>query len=504
MKEVSMKKNMKKIYTLVTLVVLMTLLTNITAFACIKTPTLKVTVNKNTVKYNVTPYLSKGEVMIPLEETAEAIGAEVEWDKKDKTAWIHLDMTHVELIAGKSEFYIHRDADFSGIPQTVKLNTPIKYSKGSLMVPGKTVFECIGMTVSWDSKKKMLSITGEIDKSKDIKYTEIVKDDISKMKSVSSWSKRNYSKAGIHSMRYKGTMYVIASAGKKPTGGYSVGISKISYESSMKAFVSAYMKAPTPDMMVTQVETYPHILIKIEGQKKLSHINGEVQEVTDTLLPSVVNYEEITYDNIINNNKLSNWYTENNQKQGISYIRDGEYIYALIAAGERPTGGYTLSIDNIFYSAADTVIISAKVAPPGDNVRVIMMITYPSMLIRIKSETIKTIIGDVNDTKITWVTLDINKVKTMELYDLNQVKLRDITGTEKDEIMQSFNNSTIDSNPYIKMIAGKILKVTTTDGYLMTFSSYGSDKNVIASLEKDGVAKAYHLFAPGIAKYIHK
>jgi hypothetical protein len=495
---------MKKIYTLITLVVLMTMLTNITAFACIKTPTIKVTVNKNTVKYDITPYLSKGEVMIPLEETAEAIGAEFEYSKKDKTAWIHLDMTHVELTVGKSEFYIHRDADFSGIPQTVKLNTPIKYSKGSVMVPGKTVFESIGMTVSWDSKKKVLSITGEADRLKDIKYTEIAKDDISKMKSVNSWYNRNHTKAGVHSIRYKGTMYVIASAGKKPTGGYSVGISKISFESSTKAFVSAYVKAPTPDMMVTQVETYPHILIKIEGQKKLSRISGEVQEVIGNPLPSVVNYEEITYDNIINNSKLSNWYTENNQKQGISYIRDGEYIYALIAAGERPTGGYTLSIDNIFYSAADTVIISAKIAPPGDNVRVIMMITYPNMLIRIKSDTIKTIIGDVNDTKITWVSLDITTVKAMELYDLNQVKLRDIAASERDEIMQSFNNSTIDFNPYIKMIAGKILKVTTTDGYLMTFSSYGSDKNVIASLEKDGVAKSYHLLAPGIAKYIYK
>jgi hypothetical protein len=125
------------------------------------------------------------------------------------------------------------------------------------------------------------------------------------------------------------------------------------------------------------------------------------------------------------------------------------------------------------------------------------------MLIRIKSDTLKTIIGDIYDTKITWVTLDISTVKSMELYDLNQVKLRDIIGTEKDEIMQSFNTSTVDPNPYIKMIAGKILKVTTTDGYQMTFSSYGSTSNVIASLEKDGVAKAYHLLAPGIAKYIY-
>jgi hypothetical protein len=493
----------KKIYTLVILVVLMTLFTNMTAFACSKTPKIKVTVNKNTVRYDVSPYLSKGEVMVPVEETAEAFGADVDWDKKNRTVWIHLDMIHVELIVGKSEFYIHRDADFSGIPQTIKLNTPIKYSRGSILVPAKTVFESIGMTVTWDSKRSELSITGDVTGNKEIKYTEITKDAIEKMRSLSAWYNRNYTKAGIHSMRYNGVMYVIASAGKKPTGGYTVGINNVTYETSSKALVDAYVKSPSPDMMVTQVETYPHILIKIEGQKKLRRVGGEVKENTPAPIPTVVNYEEITYDNIVNNSKLANWYTENNQKQGISYIRDEEYIYALIAAGERPSGGYTVSIDNIFYSSLDTVIISAKVTPPGDNVRVIMMITYPNKLIRIKSDTLKTIVGEVNDTKITWVTLDINTVKSMELYDLNQVKLRDIIGTEKDEIMQSFNMATIDPNPYIKMIAGKILKVTTTDGYLMTFSSYGSTTNVIASLEKAGVSKAYHLLAPGIAKYIY-
>lgn len=493
----------KKIYTLVVLVMLMTLFTNLTAFACSKTPKIKVTVNNTTVRYDVSPYLSKGEVMVPVEETAEAIGAKVDLDKKNRTVWIHFDMTHVELISGKSEYYIHRDADFSGIPQTVKLNTPIRYSRGSVLVPAKAVFESIGMTVSWDSKKSELSITGDVTGNKEIKYTEITKDAITKMRVLTAWYNKNYTKAGIHSMRYNGVMYVIASAGKKPTGGYTVGINKVTFASTTKALVDAYVNAPSPDMMVTQVETYPHILLKIEGQKKLRRVSGEVKDNTPNPVPSVVNYEEITYDNIINNSKLANWYTENNQKQGISYIRDGEYIYALIAAGERPTGGYTVSIDNIFYSAADTVILSAKVAPPGDNVRVIMMITYPNMLIRIKSDTLKAIIGDIYDTKITWVTLDISTVKSMELYDLNQVKLRDIIGTEKDEIMQSFNNSTVDPNPYIKMIAGKILKVTTTDGYRMTFSSYGSTTNVIASLEKDGVAKAYHLLAPGIAKYIY-
>ena len=374
---------MKKIYTLAVVIVLIALFANTTAFACSPSSKVKITINKKTVRYDASPYLSKGEVMIPVEETAEALGAEFEWDKKNNTAWLHFNMSHAKLIVGKSEFYIHRDADFSGIPETVKLNTSIKYSRGNVYVPGNTVLESLGMSVAWDSKKKVLSISNE-SSSDSITYTELSVDDISNIKEVQSWYNKNYTKAGIHSMRYKGWMYVLASA------------------------------------------------------------------------------------------------------------------------GERPTGGYTLSIDNLFYSSADTVIMNAKVTPPGDNVRVIMMITYPSILIRIKSDTLTTIIGEVSDTKINEVTLAQGNVKAMELYDLNGVKQKDITGSEKDEIINSFNQAVIDPNPYIEMITGKLLKVTTTDGYLITFSSYGSETNLIASLQKDGNTKTYHLTTPGIAKYIYK
>ena len=497
-------KNKKKIYTLIILVILMSLFTNMTAFAHSTKHKIKVTVNNKTVKYEVSPYLTKGEVMIPLEETAKALGAKVEWDKRNATSWIHLDQLHAELIVGKSEMYIHRDADFSGIPQTVKLNTAIKSSHGSVMVPGKAVFESIGWKVSWDNKKRELSITAEKNNNKNIKYTEIGMESISKIRVVNSWYDKNYKKAGIHSIRNNGTMYVIVSAGKKPTGGYSVGINSIAYESATKAFVDGYVKAPSPDTMVTQVETYPHILVKIEGQKKLRSVRGKVSESTSNPLPTVVSYEEITYDSILNNSGLANWYTKYNQQQGIHYMRDGEYLYALIAAGERSTGGYTVNIEDIYYSSADTVVLRAKVTPPGANDPVIMMITYPNMLIRIKSASLKAILGDIYETGITGVTLDKSTVKTMELYDLNQVKIRDLLDKEKDEVIQAFHRSTIDPNPHIEMITGKLLKVTTTDGYIMTFTSYGSDKNVIAGIQKDSVTKSYHLHAPGIAKYIYK
>jgi hypothetical protein len=374
---------MKKIYSFVIMIIVMAMLVNATAFAGSSAAKIKVMVNEKEVKYGVKPYLEKGEVILPLRKTAEALGAKVEWDGKNKTAWVHLDMMHIEVPVGKSEFYIHRDADFSGIPQTVKLNTPIKKVKGSVVVPGKIFFENIGATVTWDSKK---------------------------------------------------------------------GIFEISYNN----------------------------------------------------LPTDVAYEEITVDNITGNSTLMKWYNENNQKPGISYIKDGEYIYALIGGGERPTGGYTISIDSIYFSSEDTVTINAKVTPPGDNVRVIMVITYPSMLIRMKADKIKSVVGEVVDAKTTgkekWVTMDLNTVTKMELFNLDQVKLRDITGSEKDEIMKSFNEATLNQNPYIEMIAGNILKVTINDGTVLTFTSYGSETNVIVNFEKDGEVRTFHLVAPVIAK----
>ncbi|MDF2542936.1 MAG: hypothetical protein K0S47_2654 [Herbinix sp.] len=495
----------KKSYSFVIIVVMITLLINATtAFAGSTSSKIKVYANKKIVKLEVDPYLKNGEVMVPLKQTAEALGAKYEWDKTNDTAWVHLDMMHAEVPVGKSEVYIHRDADFSGIPQTVSLKTSVKLIKSNVFVPGKTFFESMGMSVSWDSKKCVLSLKYDSTATKDISYTELKKDDILNKKDVYSWYKKNYKKEGISYIKEDGVMYVLVGAGKKPTGGYSVGISRIFSESSKKAYVIAYSKKPSPDMMVTQIETYPHMLIKLEGNKTITSVKGEVQEIIVDTLPAEVAYEEIVVDTIQNNSKLMKWYNENNQKKGVSYIRDGEYIYALVGAGERPTGGYTLRIEEVFYSSFDTVSINASVTPPGDNVRVIMMITYPSTLIRIKSNTIKTVVGDITDVKTPstekWVTLDQYNISKIELFNLDQVKVRDITGNEKDDILKSFNEATIDQNAYIEMIAGNIMKVTLNDGSFITFTSYGSQTNVIASYTKCDKTESLHLVAPVIAK----
>lgn len=505
---------MKKIKALIVLVIIMTIFTSMPVSAAGKrtphnkvtgkTPKITVTVNNKKVKYDVSPYLLKDEVMIPLKQTAEALGEKVTWNKNTKTAWLSIDMMKLELVVGKSELYIYRDADFTGKPETVKLQAPIKRVRGSVCVPGKIVFESIGAKVSWDSKKKALAITRNNTQGKDITYTEITKEAISKNKTVLNWYNANYKKAGVSFKKSNNTIYVLIAAGKKPTGGYTMGVDKITYEASKKAFVLAYVKAPSSDMMVTQAETYPHILIKLDG-KSIKNVSGEVKEIKAGSLPTDIAYDEITVDSIKNSSALMKWYDSNNQKMGIHYMREGKYIYALIAGGERPTGGFGISIDKIYYSTSEIVSINATVTPPGDNVRVMMVITYPSKLIRIQSDTIKYIIGEVknaDNSKEKWPLIDAAKVSKIELLTLDQVKLRDITCKEKEAILQAFNEATIDPNFYIEMITGNILRVITTDGYTITFTSYGSETNVIANIAWNTDVRTFHLVAPAIAKLL--
>ncbi|WP_455715798.1 hypothetical protein, partial [Anaerosporobacter sp.] len=76
------------------------------------------------------------------------------------------------------------------------------------------------------------------------------------------------------------------------------------------------------------------------------------------------------------------------------------------------------------------------------------------------------------------------------------------TGTDKENIINSFNEATIDPNMYIEMITGNMLKVTMNEGYVLTFTSYGSKSNVIVKFEKDDDLRTFHIVAPDIAKIL--
>lgn len=515
MKEQKTKKRgnvMKKILSFALMVIMITIFTGTTVYA--KNTVPKIFVNNKELKLDAKPYTKGKEIMVPVRKTVEALGAKVEYDNKSKIVRINMDDARIELPVGKKEFYVYKEPDRSK-RQTFKLTVEIKRdSKGVTFVAGSKFFECLGIKFTWDSKKKVINITKpeKIDLTKDIPYTVITRDNIKDLKDVAKWYDDNYKKSGIRFKKHADVVYVLISAGKKPTGGYSVGIDKISYKTEKKAYVNAYVQKPAADMMVIQVETYPHMLIKITGNKQLNKVEGKIEEkkVDNTPAPSPspvkVKYEEITFDHIKYNETLVKWFDDNYKKEGINHIKVGNYIYILIGAGEKLTGGYNINIDDVYMSSVDTLTIKAKVVPPASGSSVIMAITYPFKFIRVESGTIKNVVGEVFDSsKVVydkWIVLEDAKIGRMELLDQDLILIRDITGTELKDIVKAFNEASVDDSFYIMMITGRVLKVTTTDGYVLTFTSYGSDSNVVVTIEKGQEIRSYHIVAPLIAKLL--
>lgn len=64
----------------------------------------------------------------------------------------------MEIPIDKTEFYIHRDADFSGIPQTVKLNAPIRIIDGRTFLPALILTDSLGLLANWDEDVKNLDV----------------------------------------------------------------------------------------------------------------------------------------------------------------------------------------------------------------------------------------------------------------------------------------------------------------------------------------------------------
>lgn len=374
---------MKKI-TLIIFLVISMMLSGIVAYA---ESDIKVQANGKLLSFDVSPYLKDGEVYLPIRQLSEEYGAKVEWDGEKKTAWVNKDMIHVEIPIGKEEVAIHHDADFSGIPQIIKLKIPTTIQKGRTMLPAKIIADFLGVNYSWDNKKGMLFVT----------------------------------------------------------------------------------------------------------QKEQS-------------LP----YKEISFDEVSADKDLKAWHDENYQVKGIHYTRINNALYALVCAGQEPTGGYSITIDSVYLSAPYTATVNARVSPPGDNVKVIMMITYPTSVIKIDSDTVKHVEGTVTDAnngseKDVWVTMDATTVKAMELYSIDQKKIRSVSGPEMETVMKSFNESVIDQNPYIEMIAGNNLKIYLNDGKTINIISYGSKTNVVATFfYSDGNSKTYHLEASQIAQLLLK
>lgn len=132
----------------------------------------------------------------------------------------------------------------------------------------------------------------------------------------------------------------------------------------------------------------------------------KIEALSDISIERPIDFEVLDYQEIMDNELLKDFYKSNYMTKGIYSLVDGEWMYVLVAAGEKPTGGYGLTIDSITEVTKGTAYIHATLISPEEGSMVIQALTYPTVIVKFNK-------GDITD--ILWdFTGDVSEPETDE------------------------------------------------------------------------------------------
>lgn len=385
-------KNIIKLLTVIALIV-----STVITFNVFADNEIKVQVEGKNVVFDTMPVMENDRVLVPIRSIFEMIGGKVTWDENSNKAIIENDTMTIELPVGQQTALIYKKYDFTGLPQEVKLEVPAKIINDRTYVPIRFVSESLGMEVNWDNSTSTINIVKPSDLitvERPVSFTNV---DITEMsnKEIKTWLDQNSQNRGVYYKTVEDTTYILACAGEKTTGGYSVAINEITMVAPGSLFVSASVNGPAPDAMVTQAITYPFLLVKI-NETDITKIDCDVSDLKD---------------------------------------------------------GTT--------SGAEA-------------------------------------------TKKNDLPIKTSDVIAIELFNLANEKVKSYTQEEIEQLVACYNESEISDMLYPMMITGNKMVITLNDGSQISFISYGSETNIVASINLQGKNTSYHLICLEIAKLLIK
>lgn len=128
--------------------------------------------------------------------------------------------------------------------------------------------------------------------------------------------------------------------------------------------------------------------------------NTVVIETRDKIvIERPVDFEVVEENTLEESETVLKWYQENYKIKGIYQHIDREWMYALVSAGEKPTGGYSLRIDSITEVTPGTAYIYAVLTSPDKDSIVTQALTYPHVVVRFKNDNIEKVIWDLADAE---------------------------------------------------------------------------------------------------------
>lgn len=331
-------------------------------------------VNGEVLSLDVKPFIENDHTLIPLRGVMEKLGARVEWSDEQKTVNIHTENMNIELAVGDNTAKVIKFNDGVYSEEKVQLAVEAQIVSDRTFIPCRFVTETLGASVTWNEDTKTViidTIIQGIEKPLDFEVVE--SDTLEENEALQKWYEDNYKTKGIFQFESGEWMYVLASAGEKPTGGYGLTIDSVTIVAPKTAYVYAVLTAPDKDSFVTQALTYPNEIIRFQ--------KGDTEAVIWDLADSESTNNHAFFNSFtgtvkeINEDKAEykTVFAEDKDGKEATFILSEDTYYlddVKIAVGERITGYYEADKPMIMIYPPQYSIDVVTYADIKDNIKV--------------------------------------------------------------------------------------------------------------------------------------
>ncbi|WP_341878011.1 stalk domain-containing protein [Defluviitalea saccharophila] len=224
----------------------------------------------------------------------------------------------------------------------------------STLIPLRGVLEKLGAKVEWHPEQKLVVISAE-----DIRIELIVgKDTVKVIRNINGIQKEEMLKLDTPAKMSKNRTFIPGRFVAQTLG------AKVEWNKNLRAMI-----------------------IHMNKKEDIIHVEKSIK------------FEAVEREDLEDNAVLEKWYQNNYDKEGFHFISDKQWQYVLIAAGEKPTGGYSITVDSITEVTPGTAYVHATLHAPGRDVMVTQALTYPNAIVRFHKGNIEKVQGDLSSVK---------------------------------------------------------------------------------------------------------
>lgn len=227
---------------------------------------IKIQINNEWVQVSVKPFIENNRTLVTLNEFMGKL-AKVESDLKTGIIKINSEDVTIELTVGKNSAKIIKNDGGSLKEKTINLEIAPKIVDERVYVPLRFAAEALGFDVGWDNSLRAVIIRAEgdiITVERPVEFEIVEEETINDNELLLNLYNKNHMTKGIYSLIDGDYIYVLVSAGEKPTGGYSLEVDSITEVTPGTAYIHATLNSPKEGSMVTQILTYPSVMVKFD------------------------------------------------------------------------------------------------------------------------------------------------------------------------------------------------------------------------------------------------